>query len=40
MLGHVVAQLFESPQNREKFLLPPQIQSVRVEDSTLVITPH
>jgi hypothetical protein len=37
-LGHVVAQLFESPQNREKFQLPPQIQSIRVENSTLVIT--
>ena len=37
-LGHVVAQLFESPQNREKFQLPPQIQSVHVENSTLVIT--
>ena len=40
MLGHVVAQLFESPQNREKFQLPPQIQSVRVENSALVITPR
>lgn len=40
MLGHVVLQLFESPQNREKFQLPPQIQSVRVENSTLVITPQ
>ncbi len=39
-LGHVVAQLFESPQNREKFQLPPQIQSVRVENSTLVIMPR
>ncbi|MEQ1793297.1 MAG: hypothetical protein ABL970_03820 [Nitrospira sp.] len=37
-LGHVVAQLFESPQNREKFQLPPQIRSVHVENSTLVIT--
>lgn len=37
-LGHVIAQLFESPQNREKFQLPPQIHSVRVENSTLVIT--
>jgi hypothetical protein len=37
-LGHVVAQLFESPQNREKFQLPPKISSVRVENSTLVIT--
>lgn len=39
-LGDVVAQLFESPQNREKFKLPPQIQSIRVENSTLVITPQ
>lgn len=37
-LGSVVTQLFESPQNREKFQLPPQIQSVRVENSTLIIT--
>jgi len=40
ILGHVVAQLFESPQNREKFQLPPQVQSIRVENSTLVITPQ
>ncbi len=39
-LGHVVAQLFESPQNREKFQLPQQIQSIRVENGTLVITPR
>lgn len=37
-LGHVVAQLFESPKNRKKFRLPPQISSVHVENSTLVIT--
>ena len=37
-LGHVVAQLFESPQNREKFQLTPQISSVHVENSPLVIT--
>lgn len=37
-LGHVVQQLFDSPQNREKFELPSQIQSVRVENGTLVIT--
>lgn len=37
-LGHVVAQLFQSPQNRDKFQLPPQIQSIRVENGTLVIT--
>jgi len=40
MLGHVVAHLFESLQNREMFQLPPQIQSVRVENSTLVIAPQ
>lgn len=38
MLDHIVAQVFESPLNREKFQLPPQIQSVRVENSTLIVT--
>jgi len=37
-LGHVVAQLFESPQNHEKFHLPPEIKSIDVDNSTLVIT--
>ncbi len=37
MLNYVVHQLFDSPQNRDKFQLPPQIESVRIEDSTLVI---
>jgi hypothetical protein len=36
-LDHVVHELFESPQNRDKFQLPPQIASVRVENNTLVI---
>ena len=36
-LGHVVAQLFESPKNREKFQHHPQIQSVHVVNSTLII---
>jgi len=36
-LGHVVAQLFESPKNREKFQHHPQIPSVHVENSTLII---
>lgn len=36
-LDRVVQQLFESPQNREAFQLPPQIESVRIENGTLVI---
>jgi hypothetical protein len=36
-LDHVVHQLFDSPQNRDKFQLPPQIESIRIENSTLVI---
>jgi len=37
-LDHVVHQLFDSPQNQDKFQLPPQIESVRIENNTLVIT--
>jgi hypothetical protein len=36
-LDHVVQKLFDSPQNRDKFKLPPQIASVWIENSTLVI---
>ena len=36
-LDHVVHQLFDSPQNRDKFQLPPQIKSVRIENNSLVI---
>jgi len=36
-LNYVVHQLFDSPQNRDKFQLPPQIESVRIENNTLVI---
>ena len=36
-LDHVVDQLFGSPQNRDKFQLPSQVESVRVENNTLVI---
>jgi hypothetical protein len=36
-LDRVAQQLFESPQNRETFQLPPQIESVRIENGTLVI---
>lgn len=37
-LDRVVHQLFDSPGNRDKFQLPPQIESVRVENNTLVIS--
>ena len=37
-LDSVVHQLFDSPNNRDKFQLPPQIESVRVEDNSLVIS--
>ncbi len=36
-LDRVVEQLFESPQNRETFQLPPMIESIRIENGTLVI---
>ena len=36
-LNYVVHQLFDSPKNRDKFQLPPQIESVRIENNTLVI---
>ena len=36
-LNYVVHQLFDSPQSREKFQPPPQIESVRIENNTLVI---
>ena len=37
-LDSVVHELFDSPTNRDKFQLPPQIESVRVENNTLVIS--
>jgi len=33
----VVQRLFESPQNRDKFQLPPQVEAIHVENSTLVV---
>jgi hypothetical protein len=36
-LNYVVHQLFDSPKNRDKFKLPPQIESVRIENNILVI---
>lgn len=37
-LDSVVHQLFDSPNNRDKFQLPPQIESVRVENNSLLIS--
>ena len=37
-LDRVVHQLFDSPNNRDKFQLPSQIESVRVENSSLIIS--
>ena len=37
-LDGVVHQLFDSPNNRDKFQFPPQIESVRVENNSLVIS--
>jgi hypothetical protein len=36
-LDRVVHELFDSPQNRESFQLPPAIESVSIENSSLVI---
>ncbi len=35
-LEYVARQLFDSPENRDKFQLPPQIESVRIDNETLV----
>lgn len=37
-LDSVVHQLFDSPTNRDKFQLPSQIESVRVENNSLIIS--
>ena len=36
-LDRVVHELFDSPQHRENFQLPPEVESVSIENSTLVI---
>ncbi len=36
-LDGVVQKLFESPQNRDTFQLPPQIASIHIENSALMI---
>ena len=37
-LDRVVQQLVESPQNRDSFQLPPQIESVRIENNALIVS--
>lgn len=37
-LEHVVRQLFDSPQNRHQFELPPNIAAIRIENAALIIT--
>jgi len=37
-LGSATASLFDSPANREKFVLPPQIANVQVQNGELVIS--
>jgi len=37
-LDRAVAGLFESPQNRENFKLPPEIADIQVENSQLAIS--
>lgn len=37
-LGSATASLFDSPNNREKFVLPPQIANVQVQNGELVIS--
>jgi hypothetical protein len=36
-LGTAVATLFDAPTNREKFMLPPNIADIRVENSQLMV---
>jgi hypothetical protein len=36
-LDHIVHRLFDAPQNREIFQLPPQIESLRIDNNALVI---
>ena len=38
VLDRAVERLFESPENREKFRLPPEIADIHVENSQLVIS--
>lgn len=38
MLGSVTASLFDSPTNRDKFVLPPQIANVQVQNGELLIS--
>jgi hypothetical protein len=38
MLQKTVRQIFDSPENSEKFRLPPQIQNIRIENGQLIVT--
>ena len=38
LLDRVFHRLFNAPENRRQFQLPPQIESVRVENSTLIMS--
>ncbi|MBK9305724.1 MAG: hypothetical protein IPM58_01205 [Nitrospira sp.] len=37
-LDRVVQQLFESPQNRDTFQLPPEIRSIHIENNALIVS--
>ncbi len=37
-LRRAVDRLFESPENREKFRLPPEIEDIRVEERKLIVS--
>ena len=39
-LKGTVDRLFSSPENREKFRLPPQIQDIRIEQRQLIVSTH
>jgi hypothetical protein len=39
-LRGAASRLFDSPQNREKFCLPPGIRDVRIEGSNLILSSH
>ncbi len=38
MLQRVADRIFDSPENKEKFRLPPDIRDIRIEDARLVVT--
>jgi hypothetical protein len=40
MLQSVVDRLFDSPENKEKFRLPPHIEEMSIENGKLIVTPR